>query len=362
MPFTPRISDLTPGQDARTSAAQSVVTLTRVALAAPDLASGVLPTLEHLVGATAATGAVFLMRGGGPLGGYGVQAACGELPPALNPPGGLSADTPLLRALEESVRPLFFDSTAADLREGTGPGVASLAAAPVRVGDGPLLGAFVLCTAQPHVWEAEETALFSMVSGTVAALAGRLAAEAEATRAREAALRALGQMLETWDGDSHGHTDRVTDLALRLAGRLALSPGQCQALRWGAYLHDIGKVTLLGALLPREASPGADGFAQMLGGLPPGALSVITDRHERWNGGGYPAGKLGTEISLEARLFALCDAYDGLTNPRLHDLPWDPEEALAELQARSGGEFDPDLVRLLLEVIGETLAPVADED
>lgn len=275
-----------------------------------------------------------------------------------------------MRALEGSARPLFFDGinfdrpsfastgdlTFADPREGAGPGVASLAAAPIRVGSGPLLGAFVMYTSQPHVWDPEEEALFSMVSGTVAALAGRLAAEEQATVAREAALRALGQMLETWDGDSLGHTDRVTTLAMRLAGRLDLSAGQRQALRWGAYLHDIGKVTLLGALLPRMApATEGDGFAQMLGFLPPAALSVITDRHEYWNGGGYPAGKAGTQISLEARLFALCDAYDGLTNPRLHELPWDPEEALAELQSRAGQEFDPELVRLLLEVVGESL-------
>nr|WP_246581037.1 HD domain-containing phosphohydrolase [Deinococcus aestuarii] len=346
---------MTPGHDARTSAAQSVVTLTRVALAAPDLASGVTPTLEHLVGATAAVGAVYLGRDGGPLPRYGVRAASGELPPALTLPGGLPADLPLLGALEESARPLYFDSAAADLREGVGTGLASLAAAPVRVEGGPLLGAFVMYTAQPHVWDAEEAALFSMVSGTVAALAGRLAAEEQAGRAREAALRALGQMLETWDGDSLGHTDRVTALAMRLAGRLDLSPEQCRALRWGAYLHDIGKVTLLGALLPR-VNPAAesDGFAQMLGGLPPAALSVITDRHERWNGGGYPAGKAGAQISLEARLFALCDAYDGLTHPRLHELPWDPEEALAELRTRAGKDFDPELVRLLIEVVGES--------
>lgn len=86
-PFIPRISDLTPGHDARTSAAQSVVTLTRVALAAPDLVAGVTPTLEHLVDATAAVGAVYLGRDGEHRPRYGVRATCGEVPQALNPPG-----------------------------------------------------------------------------------------------------------------------------------------------------------------------------------------------------------------------------------------------------------------------------------
>lgn len=365
-PFTPRISDLTPGQDARTSAAQSVVTLTRVALAAPDLAAGVTPTLDHLVRATAAVGAVYLGRDGEHRARYAVRAASGELPPALGLPGGLPATVPLMRALEGSARPLFLDSTGggADRLSASagGVGVASLAAAPIRVEGGPLLGAFVMYTAEPHVWDLEEAALFSMVAGTVAALAGRLAAEEQATLARETALRALGQMLEAWDGDSHGHTDRVAGLALGLAERLGLPAERRRALRWGAFLHDISKVTLLGARLP-ELSPvsESDAFAQMLGLLPPAALSVITDRHEFWNGGGFPAGKAGAQISLEAQLFALCDAYDALTNPR-ESVPWEPEEALADLQTRAGQEFDPDLVALLLEVVREALPQDVQED
>lgn len=368
----PRISDLTPGEDARTSAAQSVVTLTRVALAAPDLPSGITPTLEHLVEQTAAVGSAYFQADGANVLAYRVRAAWGDLPQT---PGmqaiaahGLPAETPLMRALENSAAPLFFDDTGTHAETEGFPdlGVASLAAAPVRSANGRLLGAFLMHTFEPHTWAAGEAALFSMVSGTIAALAGRLAAEEEAVQAREAALRALGLALEARDGETQGHTDRVTHLALRVADRLGFSPVQKQALRWGAYLHDIGKIAIPDAVLLKPGKLTAEewevmrshvaagqAFAEALRFLPPAALDVIADHHERWNGQGYPAGKAERQISLEGRLFALCDVYDALTSARPYKAPWSAADIRAELQAQAGQHFDPELVEVFLSVLDE---------
>ncbi|CAM4236748.1 hypothetical protein [Deinococcus marmoris] len=126
----PRVSDLSPGEDARTTAAQSVLTLTRLVISAPDLASGVTPTLEHLVTHTAAVGSAYFQVSGAQALTYQVRAAWGQMPQT---PGmqhiaahGLPADTPLMRALVSSARPLFFDATVANLtcpsRPQAGPG------------------------------------------------------------------------------------------------------------------------------------------------------------------------------------------------------------------------------------------------
>ncbi|WP_216321881.1 HD-GYP domain-containing protein [Deinococcus aestuarii] len=371
-PPEPRASDLIPERNARTDAAQAVVTLTRVALAAPDLPSGVTPTLEHLVRGTAAVGSAYFQAGSGELLRYRVRAAWGELPrtPEMQAIAahGLPAETPLLRALDLSAGPLFFDDTrrARETEGFPALGVASLAAAPVRRADGVLLGAFLMHTFEPHTWQPEEAALFSMVSGTIAALAGRLAAEEQVLDTREAALRALGLALEARDGETQGHTDRVTTLALRLADRLPLSPAQRQALRWGAYLHDIGKIAIpdtvllkSGRLTPAEWEVmrshvrEGDRFAQALKFLPAPALAVINDHHERWDGSGYPGGKAGREISLEGRLFALCDVYDALTSARPYKAAWSHEAACAELRAQAGTHFDPELVEVFLRVVGD---------
>ncbi len=95
---------------------------------------------------------------------------------------------------------------------------------------------------------------------------------------------------------------------------LSWSPAQLQVLRWGAYLHDIGKIAIPDAVLLKPGIlSGAEWtvmrshveagvrFASALGFLPSAALGLIGDHHERWNGQGYPAGKVGEAISLEGR-------------------------------------------------------------
>ncbi|MBZ9713516.1 HD domain-containing phosphohydrolase [Deinococcus multiflagellatus] len=347
-------------------AAQDMLHLTQLVLAAQTLAAGVTPTLEKLVRDTAAQGSAYFQLESRDLS-YRVRAATGEMPAT---PGmqaiaahGLPAETPLLQALAASRQPLFFDDTRSRHETAGLPelGVASVAAAPVRASDGRLLGAFLMHTLDPHCWQPTEVALLTLVSGTVAALSGRLAAEEDARQAREAALRALGLMLEARDGETHGHTDRVTRLALRAGQALGWDPDRLEALRWGAYLHDIGKIAIPDAVLlkpgrlteeewvtMRSHVEAGERFARALAFLPPLALNVIQDHHEHWSGQGYPAGKQAEGISVEGRLFALCDVYDALTSERPYKRAWTHEAAVAELRAQAGQQFDPELVEVVI--------------
>ncbi|MBB6015147.1 HD-GYP domain-containing protein [Deinococcus radiopugnans] len=363
---------LTSDGDVRTVVAQSVLDLTHQVFSASTLVQGVTPTLEYLVARTAAVGAAYIQVTGAQDQGYRVRATWGQVPRTPSVQDivfqGLPLRTPMMRALEVSPGPLFFDDTTTPC-ETLGfrdVGIASLAAAPVRAQDDELLGAFLMYTSTPHVWTKEEAAVFSLVAGTIAGLAGRLAADEQASAAREAALRAMGLALEVRDGETKGHTDRVTALALRLARALCWSPSQTRALRWGAYLHDIGKIAIPDAvLLKRGPLDGAEWqvmrshagegvrFAKALGFLPQTALDVVTDHHERWDGQGYPAGKAGQAISLAGRLFALCDVYDALTSERPYKVAWTSQAALAEIEAQAGRHFDPELTRLFLQVMGQ---------
>ena len=349
--------------------AQRIVHLAQVALSAPDLPSGIVPTLEALISDTAAVGSAYFHLEAQDLT-FRVRAATGEMPatPAMQliATHGLPAGTPLLLALRDSRAPLYFTDTAASPVTAGFPelGVASLAAAPVRAATGELLGAFLMHTFTPHGWQAHEQALFGSIGATLATLAGRLTAEQQAREAREAALRALGLALETRDRETLGHTDRVTDLALRMGRQLGWDPERLEALRWGAYLHDIGKIAVpdsvllkRGALdaperseMQRHVTEGVR-FAQALGFLPPQAMNVIRDHHERWDGAGYPHGAAGHAISEEGRVFALCDVFDALTSARPYKDAWTREAALAELRAQAGRHFDPALVSIFTDLI-----------
>jgi len=195
-------------------------------------------------------------------------------------------------------------------------------------------------------------------------------AEQEAHSAREAAVRALGLMLEVKDHETKGHTDRVTDLALRLGVAAGLPPHTLEALRLGAYLHDVGKITVPdsillkpGSLTPEEWQTmqehviNGDQFSTALGFLTDEALQVVRGHHERWDGTGYPAGMQAAEIPLLARIFALADVYDALITERPYKRAWTPEEALSELKAQAGRHFDPELTDLFLKVVGEEGRP-----
>lgn len=177
----------------------------------------------------------------------------------------------------------------------------------------------------------------------MAILTARLAAEELMREAHEAALRVLGLALETRDGETVGHIDRVTTLTLRVGRSMGLQEDELQALRWGAYLHDVGKLAVPDAVLlkpgklddrewtiMRSHVQKGERFAGALGFLPQDALSVIVGHHERWDGGGYPQGLQGD-----------------------YKTAWTQAAALAEIQAQAGRQFEPVVVQHFLGVMAQ---------
>ncbi len=373
--------------DQRSFMSESIIRLMRRALDAPDLAGAVTPILEELVDRTAAAGSAYFQTDGlTPA--YHARAAAGYLPEGEGMAAilahGLPAETPLMQALREARLPLFYDDTGRSPETAGFPdlGVCSLAAAPVRSRDGVLIGAFLMHTFVPHAWSTDEAGVFSAVAETLTGLTARLAAEEAAVSAREAAvsareaaLRALGLGLEYKDQETRGHTDRVTDLALRLGALAGLGMSALQALRWGGYLHDIGKLAVPDGVLLKPGKLDAaewavmqghvsegERFADALDFLPPATREVIAGHHERWDGTGYPRGLKGDQIPFAARLFALCDVYDALTSDRPYKRAWTPGEALSEIGAQAGRQFDPALCAVFLQLLADTHALHASAD
>ncbi len=169
-------------------------------------------------------------------------------------------------------------------------------------------------------------------------------------------LKTLAAALETRDRETHGHSERVVSFSLRLGRELNLSSEDLRALEFGALLHDIGKIGVPDAILHKPAQLCAEEWVnmrrhpvhgqQILQGIEflEGAARVVGQHHEKWDGTGYPAGLRGDEIDLNARIFAVADAFDAITSDRVYRAGRSYEVAVAELDEFAGRQFDPEVV------------------
>ena len=179
---------------------------------------------------------------------------------------------------------------------------------------------------------------------------------------RVAILAALSRVIETRDPYTCGHSTRVTRLAEALARRLGWHEDRLAALRIGGRLHDVGKLAISNAILLKPEPLELAELAQIrehpaLGArmirrfaFARDALPYVLYHHERWDGGGYPSGKSGKQIPIEARVLALADAFDAMTSLRPYRDALAPSDALEEVSRCAGTQFDPTLALAFVDV------------
>jgi response regulator RpfG family c-di-GMP phosphodiesterase len=182
-------------------------------------------------------------------------------------------------------------------------------------------------------------------------------------------LNVLVSLLENARTDLRGHSAQVARLARRLAEKLNLEPSTTAAIVCAAYVHDLGKMGQyhLTALNCSEYD-GHKVAAQKVVGvparllepvrMPPETAKAVEHMYERYDGKGFPDGQAGKDVSLGARILAICDTYADLTqNPRNpYRKTLAPNEACAALTKHKGTVFDPNLVDLFHHtVLGEDL-------
>jgi putative nucleotidyltransferase with HDIG domain len=171
------------------------------------------------------------------------------------------------------------------------------------------------------------------------------------------------------DLETYEHSERVAKYALVIGRGLGLLPEELERLRLAGLLHDIGKIAVNLAILSKPKKlehhematvrnhtelgqefllsvPGLERYAQ-----------VARSHHERWDGTGYPDGLRDQDISLSARIVALADAFDVMTQGRAYSKPKTSLEIANALIAERGRHFDPRVVDALLEVWREGLIP-----
>jgi putative nucleotidyltransferase with HDIG domain len=167
-------------------------------------------------------------------------------------------------------------------------------------------------------------------------------------------------VLEQLDVWYRGHSRAVAALADMVTRRLGMPDDQRRDVHYGALLHDIGKVMVAGDVLrsPRRSTPeemeavrkhstlGMEILKPIL--LWREVLPMVHAHHEWWDGRGYPLGLAGEQIPLGARVIAVADAFDAMTRTTPHRSPKTAEQALNELEAGAGTQFDPRIVRLFV--------------
>ena len=173
----------------------------------------------------------------------------------------------------------------------------------------------------------------------------------------------LANTLESKDTATHRHAERLVAHASAVALEMGLDPEQHNAIRLGACLHDIGKVGVPEYLL-RKAQGLTDEERDAMRLHPEIGAAILEDidtwddvrlivrhHHEHWNGGGYPLGLRGTEIPLGARIVAVADAFDVMSNGRPYCAARQLDDVVAELRRERAQQFDPDVVDAFISTL-----------
>jgi HD-GYP domain-containing protein (c-di-GMP phosphodiesterase class II) len=205
-------------------------------------------------------------------------------------------------------------------------------------------------------------------TGASLPLVGDLSA-AEMVASEEAYLgprvRALMVRLGARDTSTEEHTRRVAVLAAQVGEELRLPAATRRHLAVGGLLHDIGKLSVSLSVLRKPGGLTDEEYAEIkrhpwagrrlleeLGGFSPTVRDLVSDHHERLDGGGYPRGLGGDALPLHTRILTVCDVYDALVSDRVYRAAWTPERAFELLRAETGTAFDERCVEALAGVVG----------
>ena len=178
-------------------------------------------------------------------------------------------------------------------------------------------------------------------------------------------LQALARAVDAKSAWTAGHSLRVTELALKIGGRLKLDHPSLEALHRGALLHDVGKVGVPSALLDKPGKLTEEEFqvvqkhpalgAQIIEPIPSfkEIIPMVAQHHERYDGRGYPYGYAGDQIDWGARILAVADVFDALASDRPYRRAMPVDQILELMRNESGRQFDPAAVEALLGVTNE---------
>jgi putative nucleotidyltransferase with HDIG domain len=176
-------------------------------------------------------------------------------------------------------------------------------------------------------------------------------------------IRSLVKAVDEKDHYTRYHSENVTKYAVAIAEELGLSQKEVQKIQRASQLHDIGKIGIPQRILNKPGSLTDEEWVEIrlhpskgANILEPlkfleGIIGIVKHHHERYDGGGYPDGLKGKQISLSARILAVADSYDAMLSERPYRKAMSKDKARNELKKESGKQFDPHVVEVFLKLL-----------
>ena len=176
----------------------------------------------------------------------------------------------------------------------------------------------------------------------------------------------LAELVESDDEYTGLHSKDVVELSLEVGKELGLEPERRRKLEFGALLHDVGKMQVPKEIINKQGPLDDEEWAVMklhtvdgqrmldrVGGTLRDVGQIVRSSHERWDGRGYPDGLAGEAIPVEARIVAVCDAFNAMTTDRSYRPAMPLEKAVKELLTNAGTQFDPTVAETVVELVGQ---------
>lgn len=240
------------------------------------------------------------------------------------------------------------------------------------VAKGKLLGVLEVFNREPLEGNDTWLQFLEILGGQVAIAIEDVSLFSELQRKHEQLLDAYDRTLQGWaralalkEDETEQHSQRVTDLTVRVARIMGISGQELEHVKRGALLHDIGKIGIPDSILLKPAPLSEQEWEIMkkhtiyafemlspIEYLRP-AIDIPYCHHERWDGSGYPRGLKGEQIPLAARIFAVVDVWDALTSDRPYRKAWPREKAMEHIKQQAGKHFDPKVVKAFFKVLAE---------
>ena len=246
-------------------------------------------------------------------------------------------------------------------------GTGSLMAVPLVCG-GRVTGALAVGARERREFSQRDTGVLSTIAAQIAVSVENAANYRKLEESYLATISALASAMEANDEYTADHAETIARMAVVVGAELGLDEADLRRLRCAGLLHDIGKIGVPQPVLHKNAALSPADVARMAEHTIIGARIVsqaeylrpvaplVRASHERWDGHGYPDGLAGEEIPLASRIVFVCDAFHAMTSDRPYRRALPVTEALDELQAQAGRQFDPRVVDAFVRVLPRLIA------